>query len=31
MAMNPTMMSGATGATMVVLNGANTQLRDRIG
>jgi len=31
MAMNPTMMAGATGETMIVLNGANTRLRDCIG
>ena len=31
MAMNPTMMAGATGATTIVPNDANTQLRDCIG
>jgi len=31
MAINPTMIAGGTGETMIVLNDANTQLRDRIG
>ena len=30
-AINPMMMAGGTGPTVIVPNNANTQLRDRIG
>ena len=31
MAINPMMMAGGTGPTVIAPNNANTQLRDRIG